>query len=58
MADAAYRKLENVGNPFSLEYRPYIVAALISFDMARMMGKGVEQKYDKRMKGFAYKLNQ
>jgi len=58
VADAAYRKLKNVNNPFSLAYRPYIVAALISFDMARMMGRGVEQKYDKKMKGFASKLNQ
>jgi len=58
VADAAYRKLKNVNNPFSLAYRPYIVAALISFDMARMMGRGVEQKYDKKVKGFASKLNQ
>jgi hypothetical protein len=48
-----YRK-----NGGMLTYSPFIIAALISFDMARMMGKGIEQKYDKKMEGFASKLNQ
>ena len=58
VADAAYRKLKKEHSPFSSAYRPYIVAALISFDRGRMMGKGVEQKYNDKIEGFASKLNQ
>jgi hypothetical protein len=58
VADAAYGKLKDGSNPFSSAYRPYIVAALITFDMARMMGNGVEQKYNNKIEGFASKLNQ
>ena len=38
VAQAAYEKLKTVDSPFSMEYRPFIIAALISFDMGRMMG--------------------
>lgn len=57
VADAAYEKLRQVDSPFSIEYRPFIIAALISFDMARMMGKGRRQKYDPSIEGFASKLD-
>ena len=38
---------------FGGEYLPYIVAALISFDLERMMGKGTDNKYDIKAGGFA-----
>ena len=57
VAQAAYEQLKNGVGPFSKEYRPFIIAALISFDMGRMMGSGVSQKYDPDQGGFASKLD-
>lgn len=57
VAQGAYEQLTKGVGPFSVEYRPYIIAALISFDMGRMMGAGVEQKYDSEKRGFASKLD-
>jgi len=57
VSQAAYEKLKTVDSPFSMEYRPFIIAALISFDMGRMMGSGLAQKYDPKQEGFASKLN-
>ena len=57
VATAAYEKLNKIDSPFSIEYRPFIIAALISFDMGRMMGRGLVQKYDPKQAGFASKLN-
>ena len=53
VAQGAYKKLKRVDSPFSTEYRPFIIAALISFDMGRMMGSGLAQKYDPKQEGFA-----
>ncbi len=41
---------------FGTDFLPYIVAALISFDLGRMMGKGLENKYDINHNGFARRL--
>ena len=57
VATAAYEKLKKIDSPFSIEYRPFIIAALISFDMGRMMGSGLIQKYDSKQDGFALKLD-
>jgi len=57
VAEAAYERLKHLESPFNNEYRPYITAALISFDMGRMMGRGLEQKYDSGTEGFASKLS-
>jgi len=57
VAQAAYEKLKRVISPFSMEYRPFIIAALISFDMGRMMGSGLSKKYDPKQNGFASKLD-
>jgi len=51
------KKLQQVDSPFGTEYQSYIVAALISFDMGRMMGQGLEQKYDPSKNGFAAYLD-
>ncbi|MFN2152221.1 MAG: hypothetical protein ACK2T5_11530, partial [Anaerolineales bacterium] len=57
VAQAAYEKLKKIDSPFLMEYRPFIIAALISFDMGRMMGAGVAQQYDQKLGGFALKFN-
>lgn len=53
VADAAYEKRKLISNPFGIEYQSYIIAALISFDMGRMMGQGGSKKYDIKADGFA-----
>ena len=57
VADALYRELLRSRAPFSPTYEPYLVAALISFDMGRMMGKGLTQRYDVTVDGFAARLH-
>ncbi len=53
VADFIYSKRKSLHELFDTEYLPYIVAALISFDMERMIGKGAENKYDIKAGGFA-----
>lgn len=53
VAKAAYRYRKSVSDPFGEDYQRYITAALISFDMNRMMGKGSYTKYDIEESGFA-----
>lgn len=56
VADGCYRKLAQTGDPFCEEYFPYLVAALIAFDMGRQMGEGAKNKYDPAANGFAARL--
>lgn len=56
VADAVYEQRRFIKEPFGEEYQRYITAALISFDMNRMMGQGGENKYDIEAGGFAKKL--
>jgi hypothetical protein len=56
VADAVYRELRKTEAPFSPEYEPYLIAALIAFDMSRMMGSGLASKYDVAADGFAARL--
>jgi hypothetical protein len=56
VADACYRMRSELKNPFTDSYFPYLVAALISFDMGRQMGKGTKSKYDPSANGFATRL--
>jgi hypothetical protein len=55
-ADSIYGYREKI-DPFSHIYEKYIIAALISFDMGRMMGRGLRQKYETNSNGFARRLH-
>ena len=44
-------------DPFDTSFLRYIIAGLISFDMRRMMGKGLVAKYEIEAGGFASRLN-
>jgi len=57
VADAIYRELHRSRTPFSPDYEPYLIASLISFDMERMMGEGLAQRYDVTAEGFAARLH-
>ena len=46
VADGVFKARASFNDIFGTNYLPYIVAALISFDLERMMGKGLENKYD------------
>ncbi len=56
VADAVYRELRRSSAPFSAEFESYLIAALIGFDMGRMMGSGPESRYDAAAEGFAKRL--
>jgi hypothetical protein len=56
VAEKVYEIGEEGLNPFNTEHLSYITAALIVFDMERMMGKGAENKYDVTSGGFASRL--
>jgi hypothetical protein len=58
VADAVYKKRTDLDSPFNPEYLPYIVAALISFEMERMMGPNRASRYDIKAGGFATLLSQ
>ena len=58
VADAVYKKRASLGSPFNPEYLQYIVAALISFEMERMMGPDRASRYDIKAGGFATLLSQ
>jgi len=56
VADGIYRTRASINDFLSSDYLPYIVAALISFDLGRMMGRGPEKRYDLHANGFARNL--
>ena len=56
VATQVYKARELESDYFSIKYQSYITAALISFDMGRMMGQGGKSKYDIEAGGFATKL--
>jgi hypothetical protein len=58
VADAVYKRRETYDSPFNPEYLQYIVAALISFEMERMMGPDRASRYDSKEGGFATLLSQ
>ena len=53
VANAVYKLRNSFPDPFGMEYMPYIIAALVSFDMGRMMGPDAMSRYDKEAGGFA-----
>lgn len=53
VADAVYSFRNSVVDPFDSDYMPYIIAALVSFDMGRMMGPNATGRYDRKAEGFA-----
>jgi hypothetical protein len=57
VANAIYQELRQSRAPLSPAYEPYLVAALISFDMGRMMGEGIIKRYDMTANGFAARLH-
>jgi hypothetical protein len=57
VANAVYQELRRSRAPLSPAYEPFLVAALISFDMGRMMGKGIIRRYDATANGFAARLH-
>jgi hypothetical protein len=57
VANHVYEKRKSFSDLFGADYLPYLVAALISFDMERMMGQGTEKKYDVTTGGFATRLH-
>lgn len=57
VADGIYRELHRSKAPLSQAYEPFLIAALIAFDMGRMMGEGIVQKYDPKADGFATRLH-
>jgi len=56
VADSVYIYRQECDDLFSENYLRYIVAALISFDMGRMMGEGTRGKYDVNQGEFAARL--
>ena len=56
VADAVYEIREQLSDPFDPRYKPYIIAALISFDMGRMMGDNATSRYAKGRGTFATAL--
>ncbi len=56
VADAVYNFWQTCGDPFSKAYLPYIVAGLMSFDMARMTGNDPIGRYETNAGGFAANL--
>jgi hypothetical protein len=56
VANGVYKARASMNDLFGTDYLPYIVAALISFDLGRMMGEGIS-RYDLHAGGFAFKLH-
>ncbi len=56
VAETVYSVRQTCGGPFNNAYLPYIVAGLMSFDMARMMGNDPLGRYDRNADGFAARL--
>lgn len=56
-ADAIYNFRQICNDPLSKTYLHYIIAGLMAFDMARMMGKDQLGRYDINVNGFAARLN-
>ena len=56
VANHVYEKRKSLPDLFDADYIPYLVAALISFEMERMMGTGAGKKYDVAAGGFASAL--
>jgi hypothetical protein len=56
VADGIYRARGECENLFGIDFHPFLVAALISFDLGRMMGSGAETRYDPAHGGFAARL--
>jgi len=56
IADAIYRKRTEIASPFSAEFRRYIIAGLIAFDMGRMMGEA-NNRYNDDIDNFGGKLS-
>src|SRR5215212_3238595 len=62
VADGVYAARRHIGDPFDPAYLPYLIAALISFDMGRQLDAGSEGKYgppdeqESDTQSFAYRL--
>jgi hypothetical protein len=56
VADGVYAAHRRIGDPFSPAYLPYLIAALISFDMGRQLDMGPDKKYGSDDGSFAPRL--
>jgi hypothetical protein len=56
VANGVYKAHSSSHNLFGIDFIPYLVAALISFDLGRMMGQGLINRYDLQAGGFARRL--
>jgi hypothetical protein len=48
-ASGVYEARKRIGNVFSAEFRPYIIAGLLSYDMGRQLGKAPYQIFAERL---------
>lgn len=58
VADAVYKVRASIDDGFNSDYLNYIIAALVSFEMGRMMGPDAKSRYDMEAGGFATRLVQ
>lgn len=56
VADGVYAKRRDMSDPSGPAFEPYLIAALLAFDMGRMMGSGLRNRYDYKAGGFATRL--
>lgn len=57
VADAVYVKRHPLFSPFDPTFERYLIAALLAFDMGRMLGSGPRLRYDPEAGGFANRLH-
>jgi hypothetical protein len=48
-ASCVYEARKRIGDAFSAEFRPYIIAGLLVYDMGRLLGKAPYQKFSDRL---------
>ena len=50
VADSVYKKLMELKNPFDPQFEPYLIAALLSFDMGAKMGASPFDRFASRLR--------
>ncbi len=57
ISKSCYSARKNIEHALSDDFLPYVISALIVFDMQRQMGRGLRAKFDKSAGGFATRLS-